>query len=62
MARQEGACRELAERRGWTVSEVYEDNDTSAYGCKPRPSYRRMLEDVKGGKITALIAHHSNGR
>ncbi|MDP9432836.1 MAG: recombinase family protein [Actinomycetota bacterium] len=60
VARQERACRELAQRLGWTVVGVYEDNDTSAYGRKPRPRYLEMLEDVKAGTVTALIAYHSD--
>jgi site-specific DNA recombinase len=60
VARQERACRELAERLDWAVVGVYEDNDTSAYGRKPRPRYLQMLEDVKAGKITALLAYHSD--
>lgn len=60
VARQERACRELVERLGWDVAEVYEDNDTSAFGRKPRPAYLRMLEDVKAGRVTALVAYHSD--
>ncbi len=60
VARQERACRELAQRLGWIVVGVYEDNDTSAYGRKPRPRYLEMLEAVKAGTVTALIAYHSD--
>jgi site-specific DNA recombinase len=35
--RQERDCRELAERRGWTVAQVYCDNDVSADSGRPAP-------------------------
>jgi site-specific DNA recombinase len=60
VARQERACRDLADRLGWEVAEVYEDNDISAFGRKPRPAYRRMLADVQAGRVTALVAYHSD--
>lgn len=60
VARQERECRRLAQRLGWQVVEVYEDNDRSAYGRKPRPGYLRMVEDVKAGSVDALIAYHSD--
>ena len=60
VARQERACRDLAERLGWEVAGVYEDNDKSAYGHRPRPRYLQMLEDVQAGKVTALLAYHSD--
>lgn len=56
--RQEETCRALAEKLGWTVSEVYEDNDFSAYNGKPRPAYLRLLKDIEDGKIAGLLAWH----
>lgn len=56
--RQEKDCRALAERLGWTVVRVYSDNDISAYSGKPRPGYKAMLSDIKGGAIDAVIAWH----
>lgn len=58
--RQERECRALAERLGWQVTETYVDNDVSAYGRRPRPRYRQMLEDVKAGRVSAVIAYHSD--
>lgn len=43
--RQESECRALAERNGWTVSEVYRDNDVSAFSGKLRPEFERLLAD-----------------
>ncbi len=60
VSRQERACRELVDRLGWDVAGVYADNDTSAFGRQPRPAYLRMLEDVKAGRVTALVAYHSD--
>ena len=58
--RQESDCRALAERLGWDVVEVYSDNDISAYSGKPRPGYRRMLEDIESGVIGGVVAWHSD--
>lgn len=58
--RQERECRALAERLGWNVADTYVDNDVSAYGRRPRPRYRQMLDDVKAGRVTAVIAYHSD--
>lgn len=58
--RQEEDCREAAERLGWAVTDVYVDNDLSAYSGKPRPAYRRLLEDLRNGRITAVVAWHTD--
>jgi site-specific DNA recombinase len=58
--RQEKDCRELAERLGWEVVTVYADNDISAYSGKVRPQYRAMLEAVKAGEVTGIVAWHSD--
>ena len=56
--RQETECRALAERLGWTVVEVYCDNDLSAFSGRRRPAYERMLADIGAGKITGVTAWH----
>ena len=56
-ARQEADCRELAERLGWRVAEVYCENDTSAFRRKPRPQYDRMLSDLEAGRVDALLCY-----
>jgi site-specific DNA recombinase len=53
--RQEEDCRELAARQRWTVVGVYTDNDLSASNGKPRPAYRRLLDDLAAGVATAVI-------
>lgn len=60
VARQEADCRALAERLGWSVVEVYTDNDISAYSGKTRPDYERLLTDVEAGAVDALIAWHAD--
>jgi site-specific DNA recombinase len=57
VTRQRQDCLALAERKGWTVAEVYTDNDVSAYSGKPRPAYRRMLVDLKEGTRDALVVY-----
>ncbi|MFS2294552.1 MAG: recombinase family protein [Actinomadura sp.] len=56
IARQEAACRQLAERLGWTVIGVYADNSKSAYDRrKARPQYERMLIDVQSGRVNGVL-------
>ena len=54
--RQEPPCRELCERLGWEVVEVYTDDDISAYNGKHRPAYERMLDDLRVGRVNAIVA------
>jgi site-specific DNA recombinase len=56
--RQEADCRELAERRGWPIAEVFVDNDVSAYNGKGRASYKRLLADIEAGRVDAVIVWH----
>lgn len=58
VARQRQDCEALIERRGWTLTEVYVDNDLSAYSGKPRPAYDRLIEDVRAGTVEAVVAWH----
>jgi len=58
VGRQHQDCRREVERRGWTVADLYVDNDLSAYSGKPRPEYRRMLNDVQAGTVGAIVAWH----
>ena len=58
VARQEQDCRAWAERNGWTVAEVYVDDDISAYSGRHRPEYERMLADFKAGRRDSLIVWH----
>lgn len=60
VARQEQDCRELAKRLGWDVVDVYSDNDMSAYSGKPRRNYQRLMGDVRTGRISSIIAWHTD--
>jgi site-specific DNA recombinase len=57
--RQEQDCRELAQRLGWQVVGVYCDNDVSASDRrKKRNEYLRMCDDVKAGRVDAILTWH----
>src|SRR3954468_16877274 len=58
VARQVQDCRTLADRLGWPVAEVYEDNDFSAFSGKHRPAYARMLADLRVGSRDAVVVYH----
>lgn len=58
--RQEHECRQLAQRLGWTVTTVHTDNDLSAYSGKRRPGYRALLDDLKAGRVDAVLAWHND--
>jgi site-specific DNA recombinase len=53
--RQEHLCRDLADRKGWPIAEVYTDRDFSAYTGKKRPAYSRLVDDLKNGIRDAVI-------
>jgi DNA invertase Pin-like site-specific DNA recombinase len=48
-------CERLIAGRGWEVAERYVDDDVSAYSGKVRPAYRRMLDDIRGGFLDAVV-------
>jgi site-specific DNA recombinase len=58
VTRQVQDCQALAERRGWPVFDTYIDDDVSAYKGKPRPQYRRMLDDMRAGAVDAVVVWH----
>jgi site-specific DNA recombinase len=55
--RQLQDCREIAQRKGWTVVDEYIDNDVSAskYSRKARKEYLRLLSDIEAGRIDAVV-------
>lgn len=54
---QERRCRELIERRGWVAEDVYVDRDRTASGHDPiRPEYARLCNDIRSGRINAVVA------
>ncbi|HLA66980.1 MAG TPA: recombinase family protein, partial [Acidimicrobiia bacterium] len=58
--RQIADCERLASDLGWTVHDLYVDNDTSAWSGKVRPEYERLCEDIKGGTVNGLIVWHAD--
>jgi site-specific DNA recombinase len=60
VSRQIKECRELAERNGWEVAEVYQDNDRSATTGKVRPEWSRLLLDLKAGRHDVLVCWHTD--
>jgi len=58
--RQRSDCAELARKLDLDVVGLYSDNDTSAYSGKPRPEYRRLLEDLNAGRIDVVLAWHTD--
>ncbi len=54
--RQHQDCRTVCQRRGWTVIDVYVDNDISAYSGRSRPAYKRLLADIASRKIDMVVA------
>lgn len=58
VARQRADCEALAEREGWRLTDIYTDNDLSAYNGRVRPEYGRLLTDLHAGHVKAVIAWH----
>ncbi len=54
ISRQRTDCVKLCQERGWEWTE-YVDNNISASNGKRRPDYQRMLDDIRGGKIGAVV-------
>ena len=58
--RQLEDCEKYANLKGWPVADRYFDDDISAYSGKPRPAYRRMLDDIASGQIDAVVVWHQD--
>lgn len=56
--RQERMCRQLAKDRGLDVVDVLVDNDLSAYKGKPRPAFEAVVDLLKGGGASTVVAYH----
>jgi site-specific DNA recombinase len=56
--RQRTDCLRLAKELGWSVADVYIDNDISAYSGKRRPQYQRLLADIGSGVVTGVVTWH----
>ncbi|MEU3507715.1 recombinase family protein [Streptomyces longwoodensis] len=58
--RQREDCEALAQQLGVEIVDVYTDNDLSAYTGKPRPGYRRLLDDLRAGRADTVLAWHTD--
>jgi DNA invertase Pin-like site-specific DNA recombinase len=56
--RQVEDCERLCLGRRWEVAERYVDDHVSAYLSRARPAYRRMLDDIQGGFLDAVVVWH----
>ena len=50
------------DRNGWTITERYEDPGLSAsrFATKDRPEYRRLLADIRAGKLDVVVLWESS--
>jgi len=56
--RQIEDCQQLVTRKGWReIVPTYIDNDLSATRSKTRPAYERLLQDMAGGKVEAVVVY-----
>jgi len=53
-------CERRAALEGWEVVERFVDDDVSAYSGRVRPAYRRMLEEIRGGFVDAVVVWHAD--
>lgn len=62
VGRQEADCRSLADRMGLSVVQVFTDNDlgASSQSKKGRPAYRDMLEAVRSGTFSVVLAYSTS--
>lgn len=61
VADQERRCREMCERLGWDVAEVYTDNNKSAWRHdRKRPGWDEMLNEVEAGRVNAIAVYHGD--
>lgn len=58
---QEQDCRELAERRGWSVEAVYVDNNKSAWKRdRQRPGWDRLMAGLADKAYDAIVVWHGD--
>lgn len=61
--RQEGDCRERADRLGWAISEahVFIDNSRSAWQRnRKRPGWDALLSAIVAGEIDGIVVYHGD--
>lgn len=62
VTRQLEDCQRYLDRQGYTLVEIYTDNDrsASAYAKRIRPRYRALLKDAATGRFDVIIAYTSS--
>lgn len=60
VARQLKDCEAFAERKGWDVVEVFQDNDISAAGGKKRPGYEGLKALMKAGAVDVVVVYSAD--
>lgn len=58
--RQEELCRKYADEHGLTVTEVFVDNDISAYSGKLRPAYEEMLVRLRAREVFTVLVQKTD--
>lgn len=58
VTRQIEDCRRYAERSGYAVEDCYFDDDISAWSGKQRPEFERLVDDLRAGRIGAVLVWH----
>ena len=58
LGHQESESRALADRAGWEAVEVYVDGGSGAPRGLPQSGWNRMLADLEGGRLQAVVAYH----
>jgi len=56
VTRQREDCERLAELRGWQITGIHADNDTSASGKRRRPAFESVLAALEHGEAEAVVA------
>ena len=59
---QNKANQDECDQNGWTITERYEDPGLSAsrFATKARPEYRRLLADIRAGKLDVVVLWESS--
>ena len=56
--RQLRECRDYCLKRGWEISEVFTDNDVSAWSGRRRPAFEDLLSAMSGRRVDGVVAWH----
>lgn len=58
VTRQREDCEALVKARGWTLSNVFSDNDISAFkGARRKQGYEPLMDSAKRGEVDVIVAY-----